>query len=85
MHLARFLSAECGAMTAVEHTKVPNCDYAEDIVLMTNSPTHLQSQLDRFYRYTQRKGLELNTDKDYGLLHCRSHFLLVQWHTVGGC
>jgi len=61
--LARFLSAECGAMTAVEHTKVPNCDYADDIVLMTNSPTHLQSQLDRFYRYTQRKGLELNTDK----------------------
>ena len=61
--LARFLSAECGAMTAVEHTKVPNCDYADDIVFMTNSPTHLHSQLDRFHRYTQRKGLELNTDK----------------------
>ena len=57
--LARFLSAECGAMTAVEHTKVPNCDYADNIVLMTNSPTHLQSQLDRFYRYTQRKGYKI--------------------------
>ena len=60
----RFLDGhERGAMTATDTIKVPHCDYADDIVALTNEASHLQSQLDRFYVYTQQKGLTLNTSK----------------------
>jgi len=60
----RFLDVyEYGAMTAIETTKVPHCDYADDIVNLSNEARHLQSQLDRFFIYTQQKGLTLNAGK----------------------
>ena len=42
---------------------MPHCDYADDIVNLSNEAHHLQSQLDRFYIYTQQKGLTLNAGK----------------------
>lgn len=60
----RFLNVEeHGAMTAVDTMKVPHCDYADDIVALSNEASHLQSQLDNFYTYTQQKGLTLNANK----------------------
>ena len=47
--------------------------------------TRLPSESPSQIHTTQRAWAEHWQNKDYGLLHCRSHFLLVQWHTVGGC
>ena len=59
----RFLDAQKGAATALDLVRVPHCDYADDIALISNTAENLQSQLDRFHAYTRSKGLKLNTDK----------------------
>ena len=59
----RFLDTGRGAVTAIETTKVPHCDYADDTMILANSAEHVQFQLDRFHEYAQYKDLTVNTEK----------------------
>jgi len=59
----RFLDSGRGAITAIEATRVPHCDYADDTMILAKSAEHIQFQLNRFHDYAQFKGLTVNTEK----------------------
>ena len=59
----RFLDRGRGAFTAIEDTRVPHCDYADDTMILANSAEHIQFQLNRFHDYAQDKDLTVNTEK----------------------
>jgi exonuclease III len=59
----RFLDSRQGAITAIEATRVPHCDYADDTMILANSTEHIQFQLNRFRDYAQFKRLTVNTEK----------------------
>ena len=60
----RFLTVQRGAATALDSVKFPHCDYADGIVLTSNTAENLQLvKLNKFYDYTRFKELNLNTDK----------------------
>ena len=47
-----------GAATAFDSVQVPQCDYADDIALTSNTAECLQFQLNKFHNYTRLKEME---------------------------
>ena len=58
-----FLTVRRDAATALDSAQIPQCDYAGDIALTSNTAENLQLQLIKSYDYTRFKGLKLNTYK----------------------
>ena len=62
--LDRHLDTEVkGAITAIATVRISHCDYADDIMILTNSADDLQSQLNRLSTFARSKRLTVNTDK----------------------
>ncbi len=52
-----------GALTGAPNFLVTNMLFVDDLSLMSNDPTHMQTMLDKLRAYMQRKSLSVNTQK----------------------
>ena len=64
----------------VDDTHLEDLDYADDIVLLSQSWNDAQEKMDRLANYAERTGLKINTDKTESMrINCSNPVLFTIW------